>query len=328
MTRRILLSMGMLSSSDEVAPEPAPRDVLEKFHTPRYLDVMIEASNGKMDAEGLQMGLASPDCPVFAGMYEYAALACGATLAGTKAILEGRADVAFNPSGGYHHAGAALASGFCYLNDVVLGCLALAEQGMRVLVLDVDVHHCDGVQNAFYHRSDVCTLSFHESGRTLFPGTGFSDEIGQGDGRGYSVNVPLPEGTYDQAYMRAFEEVALPLIAAVAPDVIVLELGMDALAGDPLAHLCLTNNTYVDVVEAVQRFNKPILATGGGGYHPANTARGWALAWASLSGQDRTHTDAAGLGGVMLETSFLDHQCILYLQYLRQLKELFTPDFK
>ena len=303
MTRRILRSMGMLTGRGrcETAPESATRDELERFHAARYLDVMIAAEGGTLDVEGLEMGLGSQECPVFVGMYEYAALACGATLSGARQILAGGADVTFNPSGGFHHAGPALASGFCYLNDVVLACGLLAEKGRRVAFLDVDAHHGDGVQNAFYDRRDVMTVSLHENGKTLIPGTGFENEIGVGEGRGYSVNVPLPEATYDEAYVRAFESLAVPVLGSYNPDVIVLELGMDGLAGDPLTHLQLTNNAYADVVQRILGFRKPVLATGGGGYNVDNTVRGWALAWAILCGE----ADGAnvGLGGVMMETT-------------------------
>ncbi|NQT50898.1 acetoin utilization protein AcuC, partial [bacterium] len=259
---------------------------------------------GHLDADALFMGLGTADCPIFTGLYDYASLAAGATLLAADLILAGDARVAFNPSGGYHHAFPARAGGFCYINDVVLGCLRLADAGKRVLFLDVDVHHCDGVQHAFYSRADVMTLSLHESGATLFPGTGSVDEIGTGDGTGYSVNVPLPADTYDAAYLRAFDAVAMPVIRAFAPDVIVLELGMDALAGDPLAHLKLTNNAYADVVARVMSFGTPILATGGGGYHAENTARGWALAWRVFCGEEEDDDHATlGLGGVMLESA-------------------------
>ena len=150
--------------------------------------------------------------PIFKDMYDYSAFACGATLTGAKLILSGKVDIAFNPSGGLHHCGPEQAAGFCYMNDVALACTVLAEAKKRVLYLDVDVHYGDGVANAFYDRNDVMTISFHENGRTLFPGTGFEDEIGAGPGKGYCVNVPLPVGTYDHAYMMAFKAIALPLI--------------------------------------------------------------------------------------------------------------------
>jgi acetoin utilization protein AcuC len=256
-----------------------------------------------VDTEALKMGIGSSDCPIFKGLYDYAVLAAGGTLTAAKMILAGQADIGFNPSGGYHHAGPELAAGFCYINDVALACIVLAENGKRVLYLDVDVHYGDGVANAFYERSDVMTISFHENPKTLFPGTGFENEIGKGEGKGYCVNVPLPVGTYDQAYMKAFEAIALPLIAAYNPDVIVLQLGADALAGDPLAHLQLTNNTYAEIINQLMGFSKPILATGGGGYNVENTVRAWALAWSVLCGADQGENMNQAIGGVLLEST-------------------------
>jgi acetoin utilization protein AcuC len=303
--RKILNSMDLLSGDNriEVAPIPADRLVLKKFHSARYLHALKTAAKGRWDTEALDMGIGTLDCPVFAGMYDYAVLATGATLTGVKLILSGSARVAFNPSGGFHHAGPERASGFCYINDVALACIVLAEEGKRVLYLDVDVHHGDGVAYAFYDRRDVMTISFHESPGTLFPGTGFANEIGDGQGKGYCVNVPLPVGTYDEVYLEAFEAIALPLIGAYNPDVIVFELGADALAGDPLAHLYLTNNVYADIIKHLLSFDKPILATGGGGYNINNTVRAWALAWTVLAGADSGSDMNPAVGGVMLEST-------------------------
>lgn len=288
--RKIANSMGLLSGRgrSEIAPEPAEKSFLEKFHSARYLEALEAAAKGKFEAEALPMGLGTPDCPVFEDMYEYSVMATAATLTGANLIISGETDVAFNPSGGFHHAAAERASGFCYINDMVLGCMRLAEAGKKVLYLDVDVHHGDGVAYAFYERADVMTISFHQNPGTLFPGTGFADEIGRGAGKGYCVNVPLPIGTYDQPYLKAFEALALPLIAAYGPDVIVFELGADALAGDPLAQLYLTNNVYVEVINHLLSIEKPILTTGGGGYDIDNTVRAWALAWAVLCGAENT----------------------------------------
>jgi len=303
--REIVSSMGLLSRSNtrEVAPVPAERIVLKKLHTARYLHALRTASRGRWTAEALEMGIGTEDCPVFRGLYEYTVLATGGTLVAADLILSGGADIAFNPSGGYHHAHPERASGFCYINDVALACMVLAEQGKRVLYLDVDVHHGDGVADAFYDRSDVMTLSFHQNPRTLFPGTGFEDEIGKGPGTGYCVNVPLPVGTYDEAYIKAFETIALPLIPAYNPDVLVFELGADALAGDPLAHLRLTNNVYAEIIHHLLGFNKPILATGGGGYNVENTVRAWALAWSVFCGADAGRDIHHAIGGVLLESA-------------------------
>jgi len=304
-TRKILNSMGLLSGGGrgELAPVPAERTVLKKFHSARYLHALKRASAGHWEAEALGMGIGTQDCPVFKGLYEYAVLATGATIVGARKILSGDVHVAFNPSGGYHHAGPEKASGFCYINDVALACMVLAEQAKRVLYLDVDVHHGDGVAYALYDRSDVMTISFHQNPRTLFPGTGLEDEIGEGEGKGYCVNVPLPVGTYDQAYMKAFEAIAVPLMKAYNPDVIVFELGADALAGDPLANLYLTNNTYAEIIHHLLSFETPILATGGGGYNMENTVRAWALAWSILAGADSHQELSHAVGGVMLEST-------------------------
>jgi acetoin utilization protein AcuC len=305
LTRQRLRSLGMLGAGDrrEVSHPPASRADLEKFHSPRYLDELQRAADGDLTVEGFHMGLGGPDTPVFKDVFNYVSWACGASLKGADLILSGAADVVFNPHGGFHHAWAEKAGGFCYANDVVLACMRLAGAGKRVAFLDVDAHHDDGVQEAFYRRNDVMTLSLHESGKTLFPWGGFEHEIGEGPGRGYNVNVPLPAGTYDDAYLRAFNQIVPPLLRAFAPDVIALEIGMDTLAGDPLTHLRLTNNALVEIIRELLRFDRPILAVGGGGYHVENTVRAWALAWQTFCGDNDELDLSFGLGGVMLAST-------------------------
>ncbi len=300
--RQIADSMGLLSGPgrSEVPPQPVDRITLKKFHTARYLHALRLAGQGRFDPEAIRMGIGTGDCPAFEGVYEYSVLAAGGTVTAARMILDGTADIAFNPSGGFHHAGPEKASGFCYINDVVLGCMILAEAGKRVLYLDVDVHHGDGVAYAFYNRSDVMTISFHENPRAFFPGTGFEDETGADAGKGYCVNVPLPVGTFDEAYLTAYNELAVPLIKAYQPDVFVFELGADALAGDPLAHLCLTNNAYAEIIQSLLSFGRPILMTGGGGYNVDNTVRAWTLAWSLLAGGPTDAEANLGAGGVML----------------------------
>jgi acetoin utilization protein AcuC len=305
-SRKILAGLDLLSGPNirEEPPPIADRQDVTKLHTDRYLQTLERAQRGEFLPEWLEFGLGTPETPLFRGMYDYAMLACGGSLLGARMILSGSADVVFNPSGGYHHAHAELAEGFCYINDIALACQVLAEAGKRVLYLDVDAHHGDGVQQFFYQRRDVLTLSIHESGRTLFPFTGFEQELGEGDGQGYCINIPLPEGTYDDAYLKVFYDIVVPVLRQFDPDVIVLELGMDALAKDPLAHLSLTNNTLAEIVGHLRATNKPILAAGGGGYHIEHTARGWALCWSILCGaDDSSHLLTAGLGGVMLQSA-------------------------
>jgi len=304
-TRALADSMGWLNHPgvEEMAPRPAERVQMKHFHSARYLRSLRNMSEDKWDSQALSMGIGTEDCPVFKGLFEHAALATGATLCAVERILDGSAQLAFNPSGGFHHAGAEKAAGFCYINDVALACLVLAKAGKRVLYLDIDVHHGDGVADAAYDRADIFTISLHENPKLLIPGTGFVDEIGRNEGKGYCVNIPLPMGTYDLVYQNCFDTVVLPLARAYDPDVFVLEFGADALAGDPLAHLQLTNNVYVDIIQHLLAFDRPILMTGGGGYHVENTVRAWALGWSVLCGAHDGVDMNLGMGGVMMEST-------------------------
>jgi acetoin utilization protein AcuC len=305
LARRRLRSLGLLGGGGraEVAARKASLAELQRFHTARYLEELQRAAGGDLTVDGLHMGLGGPDTPVFKAMFDYGAWACGAALNAADLLLAGEADVAFNLLGGFHHAMAEKAAGFCYLNDVALACMRLADAGKRVACVDVDAHHGDGTQAAFYRRNDVLTISMHESGKTLFPWGGFENEIGEGAGRGFNANVPLPPGTYDEAFLTAFNRVAVPLLEAYNPDVIVLELGMDTLAGDPLTHLCMTNNVIVDVLKRLLAFERPMLVAGGGGYNVENTVRGWALAWRTCCGEDDEDDASLGFGGVMLAST-------------------------
>lgn len=306
LTRRKLLGLGLLrrEGAVEVPARAATRRELEQLHAPRYLDELQRAASGELTSAGVAMGLGGPDTPVFPDLYAYGAWACGAALTAADLLLAEVVDVAFSLAGGFHHAHAELASGFCYLNDVALACERLAAAGRRVAYVDVDAHHGDGVQAFFYRRADVLTISLHESGRTLFPGSGFEDEIGEGPGLGCAVNVPLPAGTYDEAYLAAFDAVAWPVLLAYGPEVLVVELGMDTLAGDPLTHMRLSNNAVAAVLERLLSLHRPLLICGGGGYHVEHTVRGWALAWRTcLESETPEEEMGLGLGGVLLGSS-------------------------
>ncbi|MCP5517765.1 MAG: acetoin utilization protein AcuC [Verrucomicrobiales bacterium] len=304
LTRRRLRSFGSLGGAgrEEIAPRKACLEELARFHTPDYLAELQRAAAGDLTVEGLHMGLGSPDTPVFPALFDYGAWACGAGLTAAELLLEGRFDVVFNLLGGFHHAGAARAAGFCYLNDVVLACECLARAGRRVVCLDVDAHHGDGTQAAFYARRDVLTISLHESGKTLFPWGGFEDEIGEGAGEGFNANVSLPARTYDTAFLAAVDRVVRPLLRAYDPDVLVVELGADTLAGDPLTHLSLTNNALRELIQRLLELERPVLLVGGGGYHVENTVRAWALAWQTFAGEDADDL-SLGMGGVFLGNS-------------------------
>jgi len=303
-TRGQLLGAGLLGTGElrEEPCRPASRAELERLHTPRYLDLLQAAAAGELTPEGLHAGLGAPDTPVFHDLWDYACWACGAALHAADLLLEGRARVAFNLHGGFHHAHADRAGGFCYLNDVALACERLAAAGRRVMYLDLDAHHGDGVQAFFYARNDVLTVSLHESGKTLFPWGGFEHELGEGPGHGYNVNVPLPAQTYDEAYLRAYRTIVPPLIEAYRPDVLVVELGMDILAGDPLTHLQMTNNVVVEIARHLRQTGLPLLVSGGGGYQFEPTVRGWALAWRTLAGRDDEDALSMGLGGALMST--------------------------
>lgn len=305
LTRKRLRSFGWLGTPgrEEVPARQASIPELLQFHSATYLAELQRAASGQLSAEGVYMGLGSQETPAFQDLFTYGSWAAGAALTGADLLLRGQADTAFSLLGGFHHAKLSRASRFCYLNDVVLACTHLAAAGNRVACVDIDAHHGDAVQEAFYRRKDVLTISIHETGESLFPGGGFEDEIGEGPGLGFNANVALPVGSYDAAFRAAFERVAMPLLTAFGPDVVVLDLGMDTLAGDPLTHLHMTNNIVVEVMSQLQGLGVPLLVLAGGGYHVENTVRGWALAWRTACGESDEDSLSVGLGGVMIRSS-------------------------
>jgi acetoin utilization protein AcuC len=199
-------------------------------------------------------------------------------------VTEEGYDIAFNLAGGWHHAHRARASGFSYLNDAVIAINRLLAQGKRIAYLDIDAHHGDGVQEAFYDTDRVLTISLHESGVYFFPGTGFEDETGTGKGEGYSVNIPLLAHADDALFMKAFDEIAFPLIAAFDPDIIFTQLGADTFRTDPLTRLEITTHSYSYVMRKLKALRIPWIAVGGGGYDTLNVARAWTIAWAVMNG--------------------------------------------
>lgn len=279
---------------------PASREEMEAFHTRDYLDALERGGRGEFFEELVHFGMGGDDCPAFSGMYELAALAAGASLEGARLIASHKTQLVFNPLGGFHHAGAAHAEGFCYVNDVVLACSALAAKGYRVACVDLDVHHGNGTEDAFLDKADILTISVHESGRTLYPWRGEESVVGVGAGRGFNVNVPLPAGCDDGMFLEALRKIVMPALAAFRPDVVVLEIGMDVLQGDPLAHLKLTNNSVAEACDDIRELGVPILALGGGGYAPRDVARGWALSLLSLTNCHPEDVFAGIVGGVFL----------------------------
>ncbi len=287
LARHLTEALGLFGEGNSLESfGPASRDDLLAAHDSSYLDILEQASEGTLPPEGPAHGLGSGDNPVFKGLWDYCLLTAGGSISAAEAVVSGRAQRAFHPGGGLHHAMRARASGFCYVNDVVLAIKRLLGGGKRVFYLDIDAHHADGVQDAFYCVPDVLTLSIHQDGRTLFPGTGFINEIGEGAGLGRSVNVPLLPGSSDGSYAVVLERIVEPLFLAFKPDCIVTELGADALAGDPLTSLEMSLRGWWRILRWIASQEVPWVAVGGGGYDLANTMRAWALAWAAMVGAD------------------------------------------
>jgi acetoin utilization protein AcuC len=288
LTRQLLRANDLFNGSGnrEVAPRPATDKEFLLFHSRDYITALRRVEKGDFRAKDMTWNLGTPETPVFSGMFGYAELATGGTLVGAEMIVHGNADYVFNPSGGFHHALPAAAGSFCYVNDVVIACALLRSFNKRVFCLDLDAQQGNAAQAAYYGSRDVFTMSIHESGKSLFPWGGFEDEIGEGKGFGYNVNIPLPAGADDRCFEAAFREIALPCIGSYKPDVIVLVIGMNGLAGDPTAHLSMSNNTIADALVALVKSKIPLLVLGGGGADPQRTARGWALAWTVLCGME------------------------------------------
>jgi acetoin utilization protein AcuC len=253
-----------------ISPSAATDEALETVHDGAYIAAVRQA--GHHLVPNVRFGLGTDDNPVFEGMHEAAALVAGATTAAAQAIWAGDAVHAASVSGGHHHAMRSTASGFCVYNDLAVAIKWLLSAGAeRVAYLDLDVHHGDGVQAAFYDDPRVLTISLHEHPATLFPGTGYPGETGTGDGIGYAANVALPPGTRDAGWLRALDAVAVPLLRAFRPSVIVSQHGCDSHYLDPLAHLSLTIDGQRHAQVMLHELAHELcggrwLVTGGGGY--------------------------------------------------------------
>jgi acetoin utilization protein AcuC len=292
LTVRLARSIGVLDLPDlTVVPAPtATDDELELIHTPEYIEAVrrISASPGARD---LAHGLGTEDNPTFAGMHQASAHIVGATIEAARRVWQGTSLHAANITGGLHHAMPAAASGFCVYNDPAIAIRWLLDQGAsRVAYVDIDVHHGDGVQAAFYDDPRVLTISLHETPRTLFPGTGEAAESGGRGAEGMSVNVALPPGTGDGGWLRAFHAVVPPLVTEFAPDVLVSQHGCDSHRDDPLAHLMLSVDGQRAAHLAVHDLAHEVcagrwVATGGGGYAVVEVVpRSWTHLLAVIAG--------------------------------------------
>jgi len=306
LTHALIDACGLADRPDVRRAVPGELDpgVLRRLHVPAYVDTVAALSHA-LHADGrggdptdpelrrraATVGLADGDTPAFAGMHEASLAVVAASVEAARLVIDGIVLHAFNPGGGLHHAMPDRAAGFCVYNDPALAIDHLLRAGAeRVAYIDVDVHHGDGVERMFHDDRRVLTVSLHESGQYLFPGTGEADEIGGDRARGSAVNVPLAPQTAGEVWLEAFDAVVEPLVRAFQPDVLVTQLGCDTHAADPLAHLSLTLDDMAVIYARLHRLAHEAadgrwVATGGGGYRVADVVpRAWTLAFAELSG--------------------------------------------
>jgi len=276
---------------DVYRPRAALNSELGNFHATDYVDFLsrVTPDNAHEHARSLaryNVGKTGGDCPLFDGLYEFVQKYAAGSIDGARKLMTGQNEIAVNWAGGLHHAKKSEASGFCYINDIVLGILELLQYYPRVLYIDIDVHHGDGVEEAFYVTDRVMTVSFHKYGDGFFPGTGDVWDKGAGAGEFYSVNVPLRDGIDDESYSNLFVPVINKVMEVFQPSAIVLQCGADSLAGDRLGLFNLTTKGHAACVDFVKGFGVPMLVLGGGGYNIRSVARCWAYETAVVLGQD------------------------------------------
>uniref|UniRef100_A0AC35TI02 Histone deacetylase n=1 Tax=Rhabditophanes sp. KR3021 TaxID=114890 RepID=A0AC35TI02_9BILA len=276
MTHNLVLNYGLYRKMEVYRPVVATFEEMTKFHSDEYMLFLksIRPDNMSDYARQMQLYNVGDDCPVFDGLYEFCAISSGGSLAAAKKLNEKQCDIAINWMGGLHHAKKSEASGFCYANDIVLGILELLKYHQRVLYVDVDVHHGDGVEEAFLTTDRVMTVSFHKYGE-YFPGTGDLKDIGHGDGTNYALNFPLRDGIDDATYESIFVPVMERVLSHFRPEAIVLQLGADSLSNDRLGCFNLTLKGHGKCAEYLKAQNIPIMFVGGGGYTVKNVARCW-----------------------------------------------------
>jgi acetoin utilization protein AcuC len=288
----LLLSSGLWNQSEEVLTAPlADVPELELVHAPEYIRAVDKAGSGSLPYDDLtRFGLGSSDNPPFSNMHYAASLLAGGGLVAARAVMSGDFMHAFHPAGGLHHAHRTRASGFCVYNDPAVAAAAVVKEfGARVLYIDLDCHHGDGVQWIFYNSPDVFTLSFHESGRFLFPGTGDVTEIGDGPGEGYSLNVPFAPFTRDASWQDALGRVLSSVAATFRPDLIISNHGCDTHTWDPITHLSLSTSSFVRQAALCHELAHSFcegrwVAVGSGGYDWQRVVpRAWAILWCEMS---------------------------------------------
>ncbi|KUJ22753.1 histone deacetylase [Mollisia scopiformis] len=281
LAKSLIMSYGMHAAMDTFISRTATKEELEDFHTEDYLDYLKTAKVALPDDETVKdYNLGGSDCPIFDGLFNYCSMYAGASIDAARRLANGDSDIAINWSGGLHHAKKAEASGFCYVNDIVLAILQLLRRFPRVLYIDIDVHHGDGVEEAFWSTDRVLTLSIHKyDGMNFFPGTGDLDRTGPDDeanpGAHHAVNVPLYDGIDDTQYIYLFKTIVGMCKDHFRPSAIVLQCGADSLAGDRLGRFNVQVKGHGACVAYCKSLGLPLLLVGGGGYTPRNVARAW-----------------------------------------------------
>lgn len=298
MAHQLILAYGLYRKMEVYRPRPATDFQIQGFHAEDYVDFLknINPDNIRSYSSQLQrfnLG-ENTDCPVFDGLYEFCSTYTGCSIDGAVKLNHGLSDIAINWAGGLHHAKKSEASGFCYVNDIVLAILELLKYNPRVLYIDIDVHHGDGVEEAFYTTDRVMTVSFHKYG-DFFPGTGDIKDVGAKEGKYYSVNVPLQEGIDDSSYETVFKPVMDKVMEMYRPTAVVMQCGADSLTGDRLGCFNLTVHGHAKCVEHIKSFGIPMLVLGGGGYTVRNVSRCWTYETSVLLGMpianDLPHND-------------------------------------
>ncbi|KAF9243881.1 histone deacetylase complex, catalytic component RPD3 [Melanogaster broomeanus] len=278
MCHSLVMNYGLYKKMEIFRAKPATKREMTQFHSDEYVDFLSRITPSNMNSyikEQHKCEQCGDDCPVFDGLFDYCSISAGGSMEGAARLSRDKCDIAINWAGGLHHAKKSEASGFCYVNDIVLGILELLRYHTRVLYIDIDVHHGDGVEEAFYTTDRVMTVSFHKYGE-YFPGTGELRDIGIGKGKYYSLNFPLRDGISDENYKSVFEPIIRQVMESYDPSAIVLQCGTDSLSGDKLGCLNLSMRGHANCVKFVKSFNKPLLLLGGGGYTMRNVSRAWA----------------------------------------------------
>ncbi|CAJ0964274.1 unnamed protein product [Ranitomeya imitator] len=263
MTHNLLLNYGLYRKMEIYRPHKANAEEMTKYHSDDYIKFLrsIRPDNMSEYSKQMQRFNVGEDCPVFDGLFEFCQLSAGGSVASSVKLNKQQTDIAVNWAGGLHHAKKSEASGFCYVNDIVLAILELLKYHQRVLYIDIDIHHGDGVEEAFYTTDRVMTVSFHKYGE-YFPGTGDLRDIGAGKGKYYAVNYPLRDGIDDESYEAIFKPVMTKVMEMYQPSAVVLQCGADSLSGDRLGCFNLTIKGHAKCVEFMKTFNLPLLMLG------------------------------------------------------------------